>query len=931
MSRPQPFGAYDLLARINVGGMAEVFKAVHRDTKRTVAIKRILPSIAEDEEFISMFRDEATIASRLDHPNIAKIFDLGRVDASYFIAMEYIDGRDLRTITDNATRRRTPLPKEFVVYVMSSLCAGLDYAHRRPDARGRPMGLVHRDVSPQNVLVSQAGDVKLIDFGIAKAAGKLARTQVGSIKGKFGYMSPEQVRGLPVDHRSDIFSAGICLWEFLTLQRLFQGDNEIVVMDRIRNADIPSPAKVAPGIDVELERITLRALARDAEQRYSSASEFQADLNAYASKVGWVAHRDRAADYIQKAFLSSAAIAPAPPSEETHVMAENKGGSDLDVFEGLARKPQSIHPGAASAPSLPAPPVPGSRPGVPAPPPPRARTLLGMASLLPSTPPTAPPAPPASKLPPPSVPGLPPPARHSGAPVPPPPPKSVPPPPRGPQASSPNAALPPAAPPPMSAAAAAAQPATVEMDWDDEDEKTNVYDKQTEQEMAQNILRPLPAAGTPAPPPASAAASLLSRSGNVAAPMPRQASLPAAVPFGPGETQIPSSPPQPLPFAQAQPTVAAREPKSGSSIGLLLAAVFGVLLLGTVAVGGFFLFSSPPTGTVKIYVAGPGNTDVKAVKIFVDNKQVCESSPCKVENLSAGIHDVKAIAEGYQPAAPKGVQVVKGEQKVELELRIASAGTGFKATSAVQGVKLFVDGTEIGPLPQTLTTLSPGDHKLRFDAGDRYKPEEKTVTVTPDKIEDLGDIKLIVAKGKATLELVTRGARILLVPSSGEKRLIDERMFANNQLSVEIDTSKEWRIEASKASFDDLNLPISFTDGQAEKTFRIELHETGKATAAADTAKATTGAPTTTAAPSDTGKPATTAPAAAGGQAKLNINSMPPSAVLVDGRPVGRTPRSGLVVTPGTHNVTFIHPEKGRKSASVTVGPGETKGVGVRF
>ena len=277
------------------------------------------------------------------------------------------------------------------------------------------------------------------------------------------------------------------------------------------------------------------------------------------------------------------------------------------------------------------------------------------------------------------------------------------------------------------------------------------------------------------------------------------------------------------------------------------------------------------------------------------------------------------------------VGTLPASEKVELELRIASAGTGFKATSAVQGVKLFVDGTEIGPLPQTLTTLSPGDHKLRFDAGDRYKPEEKTVTVTPDKIEDLGDIKLIVAKGKATLELVTRGARILLVPSSGEKRLIDERMFANNQLSVEIDTSKEWRIEASKASFDDLNLPISFTDGQAEKTFRIELHETGKATAAADTAKATTGAPTTTAAPSDTGKPATTAPAAAGGQAKLNINSMPPSAVLVDGRPVGRTPRSGLVVTPGTHNVTFIHPEKGRKSASVTVGPGETKGVGVRF
>ncbi len=248
MNSPQAFGPYELTERINIGGMAEVFRANDRAHQRLVAIKRILPSIAEDEEFIQMFRDEAAITSQLDHPNIAKIYDVGKVDLSYYLALEFVSGKDLRVIFDRAARAKEPIPLDFVVYAIIETAEGLDYAHHRKDAKGKPLGVVHRDVSPQNVLVSFDGDIKIIDFGIAKAAGKLTRTQVGTIKGKFGYMSPEQVRGLPIDQRSDVFSLGICLWELLTLERLFAGDNEIVIMEKIRSCEIPSLSAKAPNV-----------------------------------------------------------------------------------------------------------------------------------------------------------------------------------------------------------------------------------------------------------------------------------------------------------------------------------------------------------------------------------------------------------------------------------------------------------------------------------------------------------------------------------------------------------------------------------------------------------------------------------------------------------------------------------------------------------
>ncbi|MEQ8894247.1 MAG: serine/threonine-protein kinase [Sandaracinaceae bacterium] len=206
MKKPIPFGKYVLLERVNVGGMAEVFKAKAfgvEGFERLVAVKRILPSIAEDQEFITMFIDEAKIAVQLTHANIAQIFDLGKVGDSYFIAMEYVHGKDLRAIFDRARKRGETVPVPMACYDVMKVCEGLDYAHNKKDAAGRELNLVHRDVSPQNILISYDGETKIIDFGIAKAAGKAGKTQAGILKGKFGYMSREQVRGVRVDRGSD--------------------------------------------------------------------------------------------------------------------------------------------------------------------------------------------------------------------------------------------------------------------------------------------------------------------------------------------------------------------------------------------------------------------------------------------------------------------------------------------------------------------------------------------------------------------------------------------------------------------------------------------------------------------------------------------------------------------------------------------------------
>ncbi|MCA1826643.1 MAG: protein kinase [Myxococcales bacterium] len=296
--RLTPFGKYFLLERINVGGMAEVYKAKTvgvEGFEKLVAIKRILPSVAEDEEFIKMFVDEAKITSQLSHANLAQTFDLGKIDDTYYIAMEYVPGKDLRAVFERMKRRGERMPLQLAAYVVSRVCEGLDYAHRKRDASGRELHIVHRDVSPQNIILSYEGEVKLIDFGIAKAANKITKTQAGILKGKFGYMSPEQVRGLPLDGRSDIFAAGVVLYELCTGERLFVGSSDFSVLEKVQQAKVTPPSQIDPSIPSKLERIILKALAREPEDRYQQAADLATELTRFLIDASPVTREDVAA------------------------------------------------------------------------------------------------------------------------------------------------------------------------------------------------------------------------------------------------------------------------------------------------------------------------------------------------------------------------------------------------------------------------------------------------------------------------------------------------------------------------------------------------------------------------------------------------------------------------------------------------------------
>jgi serine/threonine protein kinase len=282
--QPVPFGKYLLLDRISVGGMAEVFKAKSYGVEgfeKIIAIKRILPTMGEDRDFIKMFIDEAKIAGQLAHANICQIFELGRIDGSHFIAMEYIWGKDLLQIQNRLRKIKQSMPIPMACFAIAKVLEGLDYAHRKRDPLGRPLEIVHRDCSPQNVLVSYEGEVKVIDFGIAKATSRNSRTMAGVLKGKFGYMSPEQVRGLPLDRRSDIFALGTMLYECLTGDRLFQGETDFSTLEKVRNVDIRPPREVNPNIPQAVEAVILKALAKDVEERYQWCSEMLADLQAF--------------------------------------------------------------------------------------------------------------------------------------------------------------------------------------------------------------------------------------------------------------------------------------------------------------------------------------------------------------------------------------------------------------------------------------------------------------------------------------------------------------------------------------------------------------------------------------------------------------------------------------------------------------------------
>ena len=320
----EKFGVYDLLRKVAQGGMAEVFLAERQGAlggfSQQVAIKRIYPHLAQDPELASMFFDEARIASKLHHPNIVQIYDLGQIEGFFYLAMEYVHGRDLRSICEQGIERDLFLPIPLAVRIIADAAAGLHFAHVQRDEHGQPMNIVHRDVSPQNILIGLNGGVKLCDFGIAKAEERITHTRTGQLKGKFGYMSPEQAaHGMStLDGRSDVFSLGIVLYEITAITRLFRGKSDFDTIRMVTEQPIAPPSRVRSGYPLDLEAIVLKALQRDPAQRFQSAEQLQLALEDWLIEHRAKASSAHLAHYMRELLPEEASPAPEPPAATRH-------------------------------------------------------------------------------------------------------------------------------------------------------------------------------------------------------------------------------------------------------------------------------------------------------------------------------------------------------------------------------------------------------------------------------------------------------------------------------------------------------------------------------------------------------------------------------------------------------------------------------------
>src|SRR5262245_8353970 len=298
----QQFGKYRLLKKLAQGGMAEIFLAIQYGPhafEKVVVIKRMLPELCVSSDFVEMFLDEARVAARLDHPNIIRIYDFGDFEGQYYLAMEYVPGEDLASLVQQCKRARTKIPVELAVDLLISAAEGLHHAHEMEDGQGNSLGIVHRDVSPSNIICGYKGGVKVLDFGVARAKNNISRTSPGVRKGTPQYLAPEQAMGEGVDRRADIFALGLVMHELLTGNRLFQRENEHATISAIIGDDIAPPSLWRPELPADVDRIVLKAMNRKPAGRYPSTLEMAADMSAYLAGIGY------ARDTQQTEFLTS--------------------------------------------------------------------------------------------------------------------------------------------------------------------------------------------------------------------------------------------------------------------------------------------------------------------------------------------------------------------------------------------------------------------------------------------------------------------------------------------------------------------------------------------------------------------------------------------------------------------------------------------------
>jgi len=529
----------------------------------------------------------------------------------------------------------------------------------------------------------------------------------------------------------------------------------------------------------------------------------------------------------------------------------------------------------------------------------------------------------------------------------------------------------------------------IDMDWDDEDEATHIFDKDKKDEEDAGITEIADKASLPESFPKAGGATLVGMSAQLPPPPPPLKSAPPGFPGTapppppaggpsapppppppggamrtgapppppvqthtapmpmPGPPKPLSAPPAPLPPSAAPPAASAPPAAVPASVppssqmtsrameqtalvtraqpetnrtGLVVGLVAGVALVA--GLGVFFLM--PRTGAMAINVTDAKGGPVSRVAVFVDGTpQSCTVAPCIVEKLSAGVHQVKVESDGYEAPAPKAVNVNSGQSStVDFALVTGGkGGTGFKIAANQAGVKVYVDDKEIGPLPQEVRDLAPGEHTIKLAGSDRYAVLEKKITVAKGEVQELA-LPLKVLKGKATINLGTEGATVFLVSGT------DRRKFPSLPVSVDLDPAKPWILEATKTGFTDYHQAVSFEDGQAEKTFTITLDPKGGAPAGGNVSAPPVTPGTAPTPPTE--KP--TAPAAAAGEGFITINSTPVSNVALDGKPLGQTPKVKVPVSAGPHTIMLINTEEGlKKSISVTVKAGETKPVIVKL
>jgi len=874
VKKPIPFGKYYLLERINVGGMAEVFRAKAYGVEgfeRLVAVKRILPNIAEDKEFIRMFIDEAKIAVQLNHANIAQIFDLGVVDNHYYIALEHVHGRDLRAIFDRCRQRGggaageagEPMPIAQACFIIMKVCEGLDYAHNKRDQTGRELNLVHRDVSPQNVLVSFEGEVKLIDFGIAKAAGKGSKTQAGILKGKFGYMSPEQVRGLPIDRRSDIFSCGIVLYELLTGERLFVGESDFSTLEKVRNVEILPPSTYNRKIPDELERIVLKALAKDEEDRYQNAIDLHDELQAFVYTAGEFYSRKDLASWMKITFAREI-------EEET---------AKLESYRQIGAPPGH---GAGFG---------GPRKGPPSAPPPRRSTL--------------------------SMPG--------GTRPPPVPPKN------GRRTAQAHAV----APPPGQG-----------LEWDEDELETAIYPEKDESSRA----GARPAAPTPglAAQLAGAAARGDDLEGPLAStarnwPPPPSLAARGAGGLADGSGTAPALPGEET-VDDASPVMGTADPSAVVELATLAQArkaepIYGDL--GSSSTFGSGYLSAH--GRRSMGIAPATLAKIAAVALAAVGLAVLVFFLVRKDGGDAPAGD----GAGAQAAAGTGDPAAAQPGAAAQPMVTADPNTGFDLIVDPAGVKVKLDGREIGKAPLQIRNLTDGEHVVEIEGPPGFWGKSQTVRVTRGQAERV-IISLDAMEVVAKLTSDPPGARVTLLVN-GEKEAI-----GSTPVEHKLDPRKRYEAVFRKDGYQPVTraltmtgaqeIPVSVTLERASSRSREDRATALVAEVArADRRPAEDATPGAVTRPAGQGssKPSPAPAEDGGGQAggggepaaeqfgTLGLMSKPPCKIFIDGRDTGeKTPKAGIKLKAGRHRVTLVNNEFGiKESFVVKVKPNETTKV----